>query len=454
MIESFYYSIANKKVNSTITSLVEDLIALPYTPKKDVRILKHVLEVAEKGQYPSKQYFATFYDEPAYRTNNLAEIQEYVGKCKDFFKKEFLGQEVLKAVNDSNTAIELEQSLSKVLSSSDEASASDEFDEFKPVTYTQNDEKPHAEGIKCGIQEVDEITNGFQRGTLASVGAFTGHGKSTELLSMMFENALAGKKNAFFSLELAKELIWSELEARYMAEVKGMDVTTTDFIQHRLTTEKAAEVKKYEDDFQSELASNIMVLDESVLSKTVVCDYKQIMRLFEKVQVSLGGLDITYWDHAHQLELLYKDCGNIAIRNITSATKVWLNKDGVHPVSVLAVQTNREGEKRARKRQGLYDLQAIADLNEVERSSSYVVTLYTPDESKIIQETKVCMIKDRLGPVLVEPAVVTFLPQLITVGTQVESMQSEGNFDSLGTSFDDNSSFDSFNGDDDDFGDF
>ena len=69
-----------------------------------------------------------------------------------------------------------------------------------------------------------------------------------------------------------------------------------------------------------------------------------------------------------------------------SAGKLYVNSKEKYLVTVGCAQTNREGNKRAEKNKGSYDLQALADLNELERSASYVVFLYTSDDMKLLQE--------------------------------------------------------------------
>ena len=223
------------------------------------------------------------------------------------------------------------------------------------------------------------------------------------------------------------------LQTRWLYEEKGMEINTQDLIMRKLTDEKAKKVKEWESEFK-EAFKGLLIVDESVLNKSILTDYKQLCMLFNKLQQKLGGLDFTIWDHVAQLELMFPTLGNIAVRTITSATKTWENNKGSKTFSGMAVQTNREGKKRAARRDGLYDLQAISDLNEIERSSTYCMFLFTSDDSKIVQETKVCMLKHRLGAVLTEPAITSFNPAVITVGSVIETITA-GAFDTFGGDF-------------------
>ena len=56
---------------------------------------------------------------------------------------------------------------------------------------------------------------------------------------------------------------------------------------------------------------------------------------------------------------------------------------------------------------------------------------HTTDDSKIVQETKVSMIKHRLGAVLSEPAVITFNPAVCLVGSNIETVSNQDSFNDL-----------------------
>ena len=97
----------------------------------------------------------------------------------------------------------------------------------------------------------------------------------------------------------------------------------------------------------------------------------------------------------------------------------------------MCVQTNRQGLQRAQRRNGKYDLQAISDLNEVERSSFYCIFMYTSDDMKLLQETKIMLLKHRLGALVTEPVSISFNPAVFVVGETVETVSFLGNLSFL-----------------------
>lgn len=439
MIETFYYSIAGKKPVQAIDDLIDDLISYEFTPREEVRVLKHVKVVAANGNYPSRSYFEQLYPYNGITYRSKAEIATYVASCKEFYHKQSLDQKVLSAVNESTTPKELIEQLNKI---TDYKVADDiDLDDCEPVLFGE-DTHELVHGIDLGIKELDEVTMGGQPGTIGSVCAFTGHGKSTLVNSAAFKAALEGKKVAMLTLELPPTMMWKLLEARYLFQVKGIAVTGQDLIFNKVPSDVLEQIKEAEPDFRKDIVNNVFIFDESKISKKMMLDYKQLTNFMRAVAEKLGGIDLWCIDHVGQFELMWPDCGNNIIKSVQSFTKTFKDQRGIAPFTLLAVQANREGEKRARKRDGVYDMQAISDLNEVERSSTYIIFMYTSDDMKITQETKVTLAKHRLGAVITEPIVTTFNPAVITVGSAVETVSmSDDDFNSmdldLGGGFDD-----------------
>ena len=128
---------------------------------------------------------------------------------------------------------------------------------------------------------------------------------------------------------------------------------------------------------------------------------------------------------------MFEDIGNVCIKTIQSVIKTYKNEDGLPLFCGFAVQANREGWKRAKKRDGKYDLAAISDLNEVERSSTYVIFLYTTEDMRMTQETKTTLAKNRLGSLIVEPVVTTFNPTVMVVGELISKVEYQDDFTDL-----------------------
>lgn len=441
MLNIFYFSIAGKKSNQTIDTLIDEFLAVSYISEKDKKILSHTLEVSKNGNYPAVEYYSTFYEAPEFTYRSLAEIVTLTKQIHDFYHSQELQRSIVKSINESNSYQELTQSISNLLSQDVSVADDIDFDEFEPQLYTETLNKPQKSSIITGVNEIDDVTNGLMCGTIASICGYVGNGKSTFTISCLFKNLIQGRKCCLVSLELAPQLVWLQLETRYLYEKKGMAISFQDLKDRKIPSDLLPQLEQAEEDFRKEVKSNIIIVDETFLPKKIAMDYKLMTKRFKAVEKKLGGLDLVAFDHVGQFELLYPECGNIIIKQIQSFTKTYPNENGIlGVVSLLAVQANREGYKRATKRQGLYDLLAIAELSEVEKSSTYVMFIYASDDMKIVQECKMTLAKHRLGTVISEPIVVPFNPAVELVGSSVEKVQiSDDDFNAmdLGFNFDD-----------------
>lgn len=438
----FFYSIAGQKQNDQIDECLESLTKLECISANDKKIAAHCLTCSQNGNYPADSYFANvFPTKPATIYSTIAEILTHYKLMVDFYMRQYFQRKLTAANNETSTFAELVTRVNKDIADM-ETINTDEFDfsEYQPELYGDADVKLLNNGLPMGVDEIDAVTHGFQRGTVASICGFTGHGKSTACDSMIYKNVMQGKKVLLMSIELAPDLSWKHFETRYMFDRKGLGVSLDGILYHTMSEELERDVKANEDDCRRELSQNLLIIDENMISKKMMTDYKKISKLFKAAEKQLGGLDMVVLDHVGQLELLYPETGNIILKQLTSAAKTYRNEKGEKIVMVWAVQCNREGNRRAIRREGQYDLQAIADLNEVERSSTYCVFLYTSDSMKITQETKISMLKNRLGVPIPVPFVTTFTPGVVAVGMKADGIKLTSNdfsFTQMNEDFDD-----------------
>lgn len=430
MITIFFYSIAGLETNEDINEALENLIGLDYISDSDKKIVRHCLACAENGNYPSKDYFNTIYkNEPVVVYNTIGEILTHYKAMVDYYLKQHLQRLLTQGINESSTSDELLLKLNKLVNET-ENQGTDEFDfseYLNPVLYGDEPDVPLEEGMLLGVEEIDKTTHGFQRGCVASICGFTGHGKSTLCDSMVYTNVMNGKKVLILSLELSSELVWKYIETRYMFDTKGLNVCLEEIQQHTLNPNLTACVRQFEGDFRNDVMSNLLIIDENILTKKMLLDFRKINKLFKAAEKKLGGLDMVVLDHVGWLERSYPDMGNNMLKQLTSAAKTFKNELGNKIVMVWAVQCNREGVKRASRREGQYDLMAIGDLNEIERASSYCVFLYTSDSMKITQETKISLLKNRLGVPIPVPFKTSFTPNVVAIGKKFDRVELSNN---------------------------
>lgn len=439
MITIFFYSIAGLSQDAKIDESLENLISLDCISDSDKKIAKHCLTCSENGNYPSVEYFDTIYkNRPVVTYNTIGEILTHYSAMVDYYQRQALQRTITTDINETSTFGDLLSRLTKRINDT-ENSNDEEFDfsEYEPVLYGDEEDKPLEEGLLLGVEEIDKITHGFQRGCVASICGFTGHGKSTLCNSSVYTNVMRGKKSLIISLELAPELYWKYIETRYMFDEKQLNVSLDEMQQHTLSPNLRDCVKAFEDDFRRDVKTNLLIIDENMLNKKLLLDFRKLNKLFKAAEKKLGGLDLVVLDHVGQLERLFPDMGNNMLKQLTSAAKTYKNEKGEKVGMIWAVQCNREGVRRASRREGQYDLLAIGDLNEVERSSSYCVFLYTSDSMKITQETKISLLKNRLGVPIPVPFKTSFTPNVVAIGKKFDNAVLNNDDFSFTENFDD-----------------
>ena len=397
----------------------------------------------EYGQFPTEKDYAAK-DLPLTSGDvlgSMAGVLDTIEHLTASIKMDSLNKQFMQANNESTDYDYISDKMSEAIEGLKSINSSYDNIDITPIVYTPRTEL--SEGIKSGVPELDKLTMGWQRTTIATVAAFTGHGKSTFLNSMIYNAASEGRKIVLFSLELSREIAWACFEQRWNWE-HGVECDRTEFTFRALNNKRTEGVLANQEEYQTVIASNIAVIDESSFEnkkqlKAVLSDYTEMNNLLESLAKKLGGLDMVCIDHVGQIDLMFGtsgnkgEFGNRAIKTFQSSAKTFKDQRDISPVFIQAVQCNREGYKRALTHNGQYLLTAIGDLNEVERSSSYVVFLYTDEDDKACETTRMTLTKNRLGQVFTEPIAVPFLPQYTKVGNDF-SLENSGS-DMLGDSY-------------------
>jgi len=117
---------------------------------------------------------------------------------------------------------------------------------------------------------------------------------------------------------------------------------------------------------------------------------------------------------------------------LTDVGKGYRTMNGAKIGTGFAVQVNRDGWKRAVRNEGKYTLLALSEFHEIERSSTYVVFVYSDSYMMQVNEMKVQMQKHRIGSVMQEPVVTYVYPECSVVGEAYSANTvKDNNFDDM-----------------------
>jgi replicative DNA helicase len=226
-----------------------------------------------------------------------------------------------------------------------------------------------ARGIPTGFKDLDHTIGGMQPGTLYTLGALTGLGKSSWALNLTMNVVQHAKHALFFSLEMkVSELVQRILSGEALIDQTFLRDADIDKIQFQMIKTKAEGIRKcaLEIDDTSYLLSDIKSKIRQIHARKplnlVVIDYLQL------VKVSVEGRD--------RHETRTEELGTLSREMKRLAHELDI------PIVVL-VQLNRNVEHRQSKEP------TLADINEsgaIARDSDVVMFLYTTPPSEDQQE--------------------------------------------------------------------
>ncbi len=232
------------------------------------------------------------------------------------------------------------------------------IESFDRLDRLNSADKDLYKGVPTGIKELDDTITGLNRSDLILLAARPGMGKTSFALNIARHAAVvAGKKIAFFSLEMTKEQLASRLLSTE-ALVGGTKLRTGQLDEGEWTRLiEAGDI----------LSKTQMYFDDS--SGITVPEMKAKLR-------RLKDVDLVVIDYLQLMSGSKKTEGNRVqeISEITRNLKIMAKELNV-PVVTLS-QLSRESEKRTTHRPVLSDLR---DSGSIEQDADIVLFLYRED---------------------------------------------------------------------------
>lgn len=283
-------------------------------------------------------------------------------------------------------------------------------------------EQAKDKGYKTFVPEIDEqVRNGFDIGGLISIFAFTSQFKTTFAQNICYKNAAEGKNSVYISLEVPKRMIlWKMLLSFAQSRGFKMHPTYWDvFTNTEWTAEHNFGLYEYLFEDISEkfrnLPGKIIVYDESDFPQYTEAAFR---RKIEEADDLVGGnLHGVFWDQASLLKFndnkrSYSYAGEAInhfidfIRKMGSAFRKDKNGKWRTLTNFILAQANRQSFLNVAKESedpGRYALTGIAEANEIERASWYVMSVFANEELRQKKQATTQLLKNRNGRVLEDP---------------------------------------------------
>ncbi len=218
-------------------------------------------------------------------------------------------------------------------------------------------------GVPSGFLDLDRLTAGFQPGDLVVVAARPGVGKSSFMLSMVFNLAFEEKVPlGIFSLEMSEE----QLVLRMLSMISG--VPLQNIRQGFLPDEDWEKIVKAALEISSK---DIYIDDTPTLSTTE-------LRIRSRKLKQEKGVGIIFVDYLQLLKTPYRHATRQEeVAEISRNLKA-LAKELEIPVIALA-QLSRQVEQRADKRPQLADLR---ESGQIEQDADLIIFIHRPEVYK------------------------------------------------------------------------
>lgn len=267
-------------------------------------------------------------------------------------------------------------------------------------------------GIYSWLSAIDGCTGGLKSGELMIVTAFTGHCKTTFSLNQVYRAIYGGWNSCFVSLEMGYEEIRDKIYVLHSSNPKFKKlyprfehlVGTLSYNNVRYGQLTDEEMDYYQlvlkDLTDADSGYGKLFIWQPLRPSTTLSDIALKFREYQQ-ECQMDGMDLDF-GVIDYLSLLGADDherardGNETLNNIVKSLKrlclTFNNGKGIRILSPH--QANREGYKKAMSKdnEGIYDLTALSNAHEIERSADLVISIYRYDDRVGL---KFCCLKNR-----------------------------------------------------------
>ncbi len=255
-----------------------------------------------------------------------------------------------------------------------------------------------------GIKPLDDKQFTIAKGKICSVFAYTGSFKTMFCTNVAYKLLGLNTNVVYMSLEIDKREMYINFLSRYSYD-DGSPLSHSDIKCCNLgDNDKKYLFEELQPNFTQRRKNHLIIFDETDLTTNTQSECTKLLSNAENefIKRTGHGVDLLIVDHINLLKFSEE-----RKMNDYAAVNHWMSyfrKNAIdflgtgRQIAILcAAQSSREGFKEATKNKGKYSLTNIAEGNEIERSSSYVLSIYTSDDDKKANKTKMQILKYRDG---------------------------------------------------------
>lgn len=279
---------------------------------------------------------------------------------------------------------------------------------FKNLYGTQHREK----GIPFLCPTIDELTGGMRAGTLSVLAGGPGSMKTTTSINIAYQAAKEGKNVCVLTLEETPYFLYCKLMSRVSVDL-GIGLPVQEVVQNKLSYKDKQRLLEDVHPYFEKLRGTIYFIGDEDFTKI---SKNSISKKLEEINNLLIERSKTFGDEDHGIDLLIVDhIQMLKYANASQKDEYRLLNEYVDffraqsisflntkkSIAVLLIsQTTREGYNYAKKNEGMYMMQHIAESSELDRAATYIISIYTDAESQLSKLVKYYTVKLRNAPML------------------------------------------------------
>lgn len=270
--------------------------------------------------------------------------------------------------------------------------------------------------------------------------------KTTTALNICYNAVREGKNVVYFSLEETPFRLFEKILSRVSVDA-GVPLSVSDISQDKLDTNDKTNLFNKVLPYLNSLSGDLYIIGEEDLVNyetiTIEKKLKEIdelakWRTLEKRGEENHGIDLVVIDYVQLLKYASSEKDEFSVINMYVSffrrqALSFLNEKREVAVLLLS-QVNREGVTYAQRHDGRYQMQHIAEASELERSSTYVITVYADATTQLSKLLKIGAVKLRNAPLPMDTINVFADGEYYHVGISPTPTQKEYNISDIESS--------------------
>lgn len=287
----------------------------------------------------------------------------------------------------------------------------DDTEEEKKDYEKREHDPTEAIGVYTGLSEIDNTCNGLKNTEFLLVNAFSSQGKTTFSMYMAYRAINAGWNTGIFTLEQSFSEIRRQIYVKHTCNTKWEkepkfahlvgNISIEDVTNGTLTKEEKAFYYAAMEDLKGNDEYGRLFIKQPEKASTTTADIElKAMEWQQELQPKGRDIEFLVVDYITLLDLPREERSrdsrentNNLIRKLKQICLTFNNGKGIRMLSPF--QASRKGYEAAKTNEGVYDLTALSDFHEAERSADIVMSLYMSKEWREEGKVKISCQKNR-----------------------------------------------------------